>query len=212
MVYSTAMTAERLAWFLSALAFATAMSATPGPNNAMLTASGALFGLRRSVPHLLGVALGFPVMVVAVALGAGQVLRAHPWAEDALRWTGAAYMLWLAVKIARADPVPADPGQRAARPLGFAQAALFQWVNPKAWITAISAVVTYTTGGGALLGEAAVLAAIFFVVSVPSTTLWTLVGVGAARLLRTKRALRRFSLAMAGLLVLSLAPLLLEGR
>ena len=205
--------ADRLAWFASALAFALAMSATPGPNNAMVTASGATWGFRRTVPHMLGIAVGFPVMVFAVGLGFGQVLRANAWAPDALRWAGAAYMLWLAAKIALARPEP-ETGDRAdgrARPLGFGQAALFQWINPKAWVAAVGAVVTYTSGNGAAMAsQAAVLAAIFLLVSLPITGFWTLVGVGAARLLRTARALRRFNLVMAGLLVASLFPLFLE--
>ncbi len=207
------MNADRLAWFASALAFAVAISATPGPNNAMVTASGATWGLRRTVPHMLGIATGFPVMVLAVALGAGQALRANPWAHDVLRWVGAAYMLWLAGKIALARPdseAAPSAGQRS-RPLGFGRAALFQWINPKAWVAAVGAVLTYTSGNGpALVSQAVVLAAMFLLVSLPITLFWTLVGVGAARLLRTGRALRRFNLAMAALLVASLLPLFAE--
>lgn len=200
------------AWFGSAFAFAFAMAATPGPNNAMVAASGANWGLRRTLPHIFGIAVGFPAMVLAVALGAGEILRAYPWIQQGLRWVGGAYMLWLAAKIARADPVPADLApQGSGRPLSFLQAALFQWVNPKAWVTAIGAVVTYTTGGTALLGEASMLAAMFLVIGPPVILGWTLVGVGAARLRRTRRALRCFNIAMAALLVASLIPLLTEN-
>lgn len=207
------MAAGELAWFASALAFAVAMSATPGPNNAMVAASGASWGFRRTLPHMLGVSVGFPAMLVAVAFGAGEVLRTRPWAHDALRWIGAAYLLWLAWHIAVARPkapaVPADPARAVGRPLGFVRAVLFQWVNPKAWVIAAGAVVTYTpSSGGALPAQAALLAAIFLVIILPATALWTLIGVGAARLLRTPRALRRFNLAMAALLVASLLPLL----
>jgi len=207
---------EELAWFGSALAFAVSMAATPGPNNAMVTASGAAWGFRRTLPHMLGISVGFPVMLVAVALGAGELLRAHPWVHEALRWIGAAYLLWLAWKIAAMRPGAAtrDGGTAArdAHPIGFIQAALFQWVNPKAWVIALGAVVTYTTASGAaLVVQAALLAAIFLSVTLPITALWTLVGVGAARVLRTETALRRFNLAMAALLVASLLPLLL-GR
>ena len=205
------MTAELLAWFGSALAFVVAMSATPGPNNAMLAASGANFGFRRTLPHMLGIATGFPAMVLAVALGAGQVLRTNPWAHEALRWVGAAYMFWLAVRIARTDPAAASTNgaARSSRPLSALQAALFQWVNPKAWITAVGAVVTYTSGA-AVTGQAGALAAMFLLVSVPVTAFWTMIGVGAARTFRSTQALRRFNLAMAALLVMSLAGLFLE--
>lgn len=203
---------DGLAWFASALAFAVSMSATPGPNNAMVTASGATWGFRRTVPHMLGIAIGFPAMLVAVALGAGEILRAHPWAHETLRWVGAAYLLWLAWKIGTARVVDgaASAGKGGARPFGFVQAALFQWVNPKAWVIALGAVVTYTTAGGAaLVGQAALLAAIFVLVTLPVLALWTLVGVGAARLLRTPASLRRFNVAMAALLVASLVPMVL---
>ena len=204
-----------LTWLASATAFAVAMLATPGPNNAMVAASGASWGLKRTVPHMLGVCAGLPVLLVAVALGAGEVLRERPWLHEALRWTGAGYLLWLAWRTATARPAPALGlvGSRAAGPgrgpLGFAQAALFQWVNPKAWMTAIGAVATFTTArDGALLGQVAPLAVVILAVSLPTVVLWALVGVGAARVLRTPQALRGFNLAMAALLVASLLPLL----
>jgi threonine/homoserine/homoserine lactone efflux protein len=202
--------AGELAWFASAVAFAVAMSATPGPNNTMVAASGANWGFWRTLPHILGISVGFAVMLVAVALGAGELLRTRPWAHEALRWIGACYLLWLACRIAVARPkAPAGPARAGGRPLGFVRAALFQWMNPKAWVIAAGAIVTYTTGnGGTLLVQAALLAAIFLVIILPAAALWTLIGVGAARLLRTPRALRRFNLAMAALLVASLLPLL----
>ena len=197
-----------LGWFASAIAFAVSMSATPGPNNTMVTASGAAWGFRRTVPHMAGISVGFPAMLLAVALGAGEVLRSRPWLHEGLRWIGAAYLLWLAWHIATARP--ATPGQApAGRPISFPQAALFQWVNPKAWVISVGAVVTYTTAtGGALIAQAAMLALIFVVVTSLCTAFWTMAGVGASRLLRTPAALRRFNLVLAGLLVVSLVPLL----
>jgi threonine/homoserine/homoserine lactone efflux protein len=205
------MSPDRIAWFSSALAFAFAMSATPGPNNAMLTASGANWGLRRTLPHLFGVATGFPAMVLAVGLGAGGLLQNYPFVQHAMRWAGASYMVWLAAKIARADPAPdaKAPAKATGQPLSYFQAALFQWVNPKAWVIAMGGVVTYTTGGAALVSDATILALMFLVVTLPVTFGWTLVGVGAGRMLRTRRSMRRFNFALAALLVLSLVPLLL---
>ena len=209
------MGADEPAWLASALAFAVSMSCTPGPNNAMVAASGATWGLRRTLPHMLGVSAGFPAMLVAVALGAGELLRARPWLHEALRWLGVAYLVWLAWHIATAQPAaaeersPAGPNRLGRRPLTFVQAALFQWVNPKAWVIAFTAVVTYTTAsGGALVAQAALLAAIFLVIILPTTLFWTTVGVGAARLLRTRQSLRTFNIVMAALLIASLLPLL----
>lgn len=204
------MHAATLAWFFSAVAFAVSMSASPGPNNAMVAASGATFGFVRSLPHMLGVAIGFPVMLMLVALGAGDLLRAAPVVHDVLRWVGAAYLLWLAVRIATSLPSP-KAAAGGSRPLSFLQAALFQWINPKAWVIAISAVLTFTTAGAYALPETAMLAAIFLVAILPALAFWTMTGVGAARLLRTTRRIRAFNLAMASLLVASVVGLLREA-
>ena len=188
------------AWLASATGFALAMTATPGPNNAMVAASAANFGLRRSLPHVLGIALGFPVMIVLVALGLAEVLAASPGLQAGLRWVGTAWMLWLAWKIATAEPATADVPSRG-RPMTLVQAALFQWVNPKAWIIASGAILTY--------GRPWVLAVIFGLAAVGCLLGWAAIGLGTARLLRTPEALRWFNRAMAALLVLSLVPVVL---
>jgi threonine/homoserine/homoserine lactone efflux protein len=174
----------------------------------MVAASGATFGFRRTLPHMLGVSIGFPAMLVAVTLGAGDVLRAHPELHAIMRWAGAAYLLWLAWHIATAAPAEAESGgRRRNRPLRFLEAALFQWINPKAWVIALGAIATYTSADG-IRGQALILALVFLVICIPSIALWTAIGAGAARLLRTRRALRLFNLAMAALLIASLLPLL----
>ena len=200
--------ADGWTWLASACAFALSMSASPGPNNTMLTASGASWGFLRSIPHMLGVSVGFPAMLVAVAFGAGAVLHAAPWLQSGLRWIGAAYLLWLAVQIALA--VPAVSGAARGQPLGFTRAALFQWINPKAWVVALGATVTFTTPGVGQGWQAAALGAIFVAVSLPVTAVWTGLGIGAARVLRTPRKLRAFNVAMATLLVASVVGLLAE--
>lgn len=204
------MNTDLTAWLLSVAAFAVSMSGTPGPNNTMVAASGANFGFARTLPHLLGVAIGFPLMLVVVALGAGGVLRAAPGLQEALKWVGVAYLLYLAFKIATAQPGTPDPGTAAGRPLTFLQAALFQWVNPKAWMIALGAIAAYTGAGGASLVQTAALAIIFLIATLPCLAFWTMTGVGAARLLRTRRQLRAFNLVMASLLIASLAPLIGE--
>nr|WP_264185413.1 LysE family translocator [Roseicella aerolata] len=180
------------------------MSATPGPNNALAAATAANFGLRRSLPMVLGVSIGFPVMLVLVAFGAAELLRGVPEVMLVLRWVGAAWMLWLAWQIATA--APAATGMAAGRPMTLLQAALFQWVNPKAWIIAAGAIATYTGGTGGLRREALVLAAMFAVAAFGSLLGWAALGAGTARLLRSPQALRWFNRVMAALLVLSLIP------
>jgi threonine/homoserine/homoserine lactone efflux protein len=220
MTLSVPIATAGFAWLISALAFAVAMTGTPGPNNAMLASSGSLWGFRRTVPHMLGVAIGFPIMLVAVAAGAGGLLLHHPVAMTVMRWVGVAYLLYLAWRIAAAQPRPAaaqpagsDDAPTAkptkGHPLSFAQAALFQWINPKAWLVALSAAATLTSvARHPSLGRAILLGGVFLAVTLPVTAFWTSVGLGAARVFTTRRALRRFNLAMAALLVASVISVL----
>ena len=193
---------------LGALAlFAFVTSVTPGPNNVMLTASGANFGFRRSMPHILGITLGFPAMLVAVGLGAAGVLEASQGVHVALKWVGAAYLLWLAWTVARA--APEAPGARdAGRPMTFLAAALFQWVNPKAWMMLAGALPAFTTVGGSLWSEIGAMAVVFALACLPSCALWCGFGVAIAQWLGSPRALRGFNAAMAALLVASVVALL----
>jgi threonine/homoserine/homoserine lactone efflux protein len=163
---------------------------------------------------MIGVSIGFPAMLVAIAFGAGNLLRTYPEIHPVLKWAGAAYLLYLAFQIARIRPRSSGgasgkrAGKLAARPISFFQAALFQWVNPKAWIIALGAIATYTTPDNVFV-QALFVAGIFLVVCFPSVAFWTLTGVGAARVLKSDRALHRFNLVMAALLVASLLPLFL---
>ena len=204
-----------LAWLISAAAFAVATAGTPGPNNAMLTSSGSLWGFRRTLPHMLGVSIGFPLMMIGVASGLGTLLQHHSSVLTMMRWLGAAYLLYLAWRIATSEP-EASRGDREAgwagpsrRPMSFLQAVLFQWINPKAWLVTISALATVASvGGHPSTLRALSLAAVFLAVTLPVTAFWTLVGVGVSRVFTTARALRRFNVIMAGLLVASLVSVL----
>lgn len=185
------------------LGFAFVSSITPGPNNLMLMASGANFGVRRSLPHLLGVALGHSFLIVVVGLGLIGLFEALPWLRTALTVVGVAYLLWLAWKIATA--VPKD-GASGARPLTFLQAAAFQWVNPKAWFMAIGAITFYATAGSAW--GVLLVALAFLLTNLPSIAAWTVLGQEMRRFLTSPARLRAFNWTMAGLLVLSLWPVL----
>lgn len=198
---------EGIAWLASAAGFAFAMTATPGPNNAMVAASGANFGMRRTVPHVLGVAIGFPAMLVLVALGAAELLQGAPALQQAMRWIGGLWLLWIAWRIATAAPAGGDGRpERRGRPMRFTEAALFQWVNPKAWLIAVSAIGTYVGAGG--LGEALALAVLFAAAAVLCLLAWAALGAGMARVLPGPAAMRRFNIAVAVLLVLSVLPML----
>ena len=190
---------------LPALAlFAFVTSVTPGPNNLMLMASGANFGFRRTVPHMLGVSLGFVLMAFLVGVGLAGLFQTYPVAVTALEVVSVVYMLWLAWKIAHA----AAPKDRevGVSPMTFLQAAAFQWVNPKAWAMALTAVTVYAPDRS--LWTVALVAAIFGAVNLPSVSLWTLIGQQLRRVLTNARRLTIFNWTMAGLLVLSLAPVL----
>ena len=192
---------------LSALvAFAFVTSITPGPNNLMLMASGANFGFRRTIPHMLGISLGHALMIVLVGLGLMQLFEAFPWIETALLAVSVAYLLWLAWKIANAAPPERREGTEAGRPLTFVQAALFQWVNPKAWAMALGAITLYAPSRSGI--AVALVAATFCAVNLPSVSVWTVLGQQLRRILTRPRHLRLFNIAMAVLLVASVAAVL----
>jgi threonine/homoserine/homoserine lactone efflux protein len=190
--------------FLALVGFAFVSSVTPGPNNLMLMASGANFGLRRTVPHMLGISIGHSFMVTMVGLGLGQLFDAYPQARLALQIVSSAYLLYLAWKIANAAP-PRD-GAAQGKPFSFMQAAAFQWVNPKAWYMAIYAITNYTPDGMSVLAGSLIVALVFAGTNLPSITLWATIGTQVKRLLYRPRLLRAFNWTMAGLLVLTLVP------
>ncbi|WPL82160.1 LysE family translocator [Bordetella hinzii] len=187
--------------------FALVSSITPGPNNVMLASSGLTFGFRRTVPHMLGVTIGFSVMILLVGLGLGALFSQLPWLYTALKYGGAAYLLYLAWKIARSGPME-DASQRS-RPLTFMQAALFQWVNPKAWVMTVGVVATYTPQQG-FLANLWVAALVCGLVNLPSISIWVSFGMALRRVLHRPGAVRAFNMTMALLLVISLYPIVLE--
>lgn len=189
---------------LPLLGFAIATSVTPGPNVLMVAAAAANHGVRPTWPHIIGIAAGFAFMLLVVGLGLAGPFALSPSLHLALKWIGAAWLLWLAWKIARSGA----PGEGPSRPpLGFIGAALFQWVNPKAWLIALAAVPAFTSPGGDHLAETLGIATTFLVVAVPCTLVWALLGAGARQVLRAPAALRGFNIAMALLLVASLVPM-----
>ena len=194
-----------LLWGLAVFCFVS--SITPGPNNLMLLTSGVNFGVRRTVPHMLGVGLGFTLMVAVVGLGLAGIFARFPALLVAMKWLGAAYMVYLAVKLARAAPLEA--GAAAGRPLTFLQAAAFQWVNPKAWVMALTAMATYTMPDD-YIRTVWLVALVFGVVNLPCVSSWVLFGTVLRQVLQRPLVVRAFNLVMAALLIASLYPALTE--
>ena len=186
--------------------FAFVASITPGPNNTMLLSAGLNFGFMRTLPHLAGVTLGFGFMVLWVGLGIGALLRLVPSLYTVMQVAGVLYLLYLAFKIARGGAVGAA---RGAAPMTFLQAAAFQWINPKGWIMAVSAVSSYPFSNN-VLGNAALTAVLFIAMNAPAVVIWAACGSSLRRVLANPRVLHYFNLVMATLLVISLYPVVRE--
>lgn len=185
--------------------FAAVSSLTPGPNNLMLMTSGTRFGFTRTLPHLIGVTLGFVFMIVCVGAGLVRLFDIWPMLHAVLKVASIAYLLWLAWKIASA-PVATNPAPgMQSEPLSFMQAALFQWVNPKAWTMALGAVSAYVPVDHPVAGLAMV-ALVFGLVNLPSCAVWAAMGVQLRRFMADPMKLRLFNISMAALLAASLIP------
>jgi threonine/homoserine/homoserine lactone efflux protein len=194
---------------VSLFAFVFVMAITPGPNNVIALSSGATFGFRATTPFMFGVCCGFPVMLLAAALGLGGLLQTIPWLYPAVKMAGVLYLLWLAWKIATASTLGLD-ADAASKPLTMWQACVFQWVNPKAWILALGGVATYAAPDR-FWPTVAVFAVAFIVTCWPSLAVWAGFGVLVRRVLDTPARIRAFNLAMATLLVASLWAVVRDG-
>jgi threonine/homoserine/homoserine lactone efflux protein len=199
---------------LSAAAlFGFVTSITPGPNNMMLLASGLNFGVRRSLPHMLGISVGYVVLMLAVGFGLGEAFRSVPSAFLAIKIAGGTYMLWLAWRIACSAPPERDAEegetklQRAAsRPMTFLGALAFQWINPKAWVIVVTAVAAYVAPQE-FTRDLLVVTGICGLINVPAIGIWAAFGASLRRFLSNPRWRRAFNVTMAVLLVASLKPL-----
>ncbi|MEZ5870598.1 MAG: LysE family translocator [Nitratireductor sp.] len=191
--------------FLALAAFCLVSSITPGPNNLMLLASGVNHGFRQTIPHMLGISLGFAFLLACVGLGLAQVFKAAPMVFTALKFAGCAYLLYLAWKIANSGAP--DAAKAVRRPMTFLEAAAFQWVNPKAWVMGLSAMTIYTIHSN-FLWSVALIVVVFTVINLPSIAVWCGMGVGLRRFLADPVRLRYFNWTMAAMLVASLWPML----
>lgn len=192
--------------YYAIILFVIATCVTPGPNNVMLMSSGANYGVGRTMRHVAGINIGFPLMLMAVGVGAGAIFQEYPWLHEVLQIVGAIYLLILAYQIASAPIVDLD--EQSGRPLGFIAAALFQWVNPKAWVMAVGAVLTYTSPLGTYSLQIFLIALLFCVFGSPCSMVWVFCGQYLRRFLGQPQRLRAFNIAMSLVLVASLIPAL----
>ncbi len=191
---------------LSALiVFAFVSSITPGPNNLMLMNSGANFGFKKTIPHMLGVGIGFTLMIALVGFGVIKLFDAFPLSYEILKVLSIVYLLYLAFKIASSTG-NLEQKSSSAKPFNFVQAALFQWVNPKAWTMALTSISIYapTKSVSAVL----FVSIVFGIVNLPCISSWVVLGQKIQVLLTDKKRLRAFNISMAILLILSLYPAL----
>lgn len=192
--------------FLALVGFAFVSSITPGPNNMMLMASGANFGFRRTVPHLLGVSFGHSFMIVVLGAGLIQIFEAAPITLVIMKWVSVAYLLYLSWKIANAAPKKASGAAVEGKPFTALQAAAFQWVNPKGWFMALTALSVYS--GSQTFMSVLAVAGVFWATNLPCCTSWVALGQQMRRFLTSPARLRAFNWTMAALLVLTLIPIL----
>lgn len=192
---------------IALVTFCVVSTVTPGPNNMMLLSSGATFGFRRTVPHMLGISLGCVIMVLLLGFGLSGLIARVPWLYTVLHIVSTAYLLYLSWRIATSAGVGA-PSARA-RPLRFVDAAAFQWVNPKAWAMTLGATTSFARPDHLTI-DVWIVAMVLAAFGLPCIALWAGGGTVVRRLLARPGALRAFNVGMAALLVASLIPGLVE--
>ncbi len=190
---------------LALTGFALVASTTPGPNNLMVLTSGVNYGFVKTIPHMLGIIFGFSFMIACIALGLWQILERSPGVFTAIKFAGAAYLIYLAWRIANSGPM--KDGDEKGRPMRFLEAAAFQWVNPKGWVMGVTAVAVYTNPANFTV-SAAIVVVVFALSTVPANAVWCGFGVGLREWLSDPKRLRIFNISMAVLLVASLWPML----
>ena len=199
-----------LTMLLSITSFTLASVLTPGPNNIMLLSSGLTFGYRQTIPHMFGIMFGFPLMVICVGMGIGAVFEIFPMVYTALKVVGISYLFWMAWHIANTKGGIKTKDNKNNKPFTFIQGAAFQWVNPKAWIMAITATVSFTTNPKYAFLQVLIIAFIFLLSGIISTNSWTLGGVYLKKLIKNELHVRVFNITMAVLIVASVLPVIFE--
>ncbi|WP_159653267.1 LysE family translocator [Vibrio atypicus] len=188
--------------------FAVSSSVTPGPNNIMVMTSGLNFGVKKSLPLLTGICVGFTVMLLLVGLGFSQLFELFPSLHFIIKCVGVLYLLYLAYLIAKSAGAVESNAQN--KPFSFMKGALFQWVNAKAWVVATGAIAAFTTVGTDFLSQNVMIALTFFVVSFPCVGVWLVFGALLKNALNSAKSRAVFNFTMSGLLVVSVIPVIME--
>jgi threonine/homoserine/homoserine lactone efflux protein len=194
--------------FVSFVLFGVIAAITPGPNNVMLTTTGLNFGVRRGVPHLLGICIGFPVMLALIGLGFGTLFQLYPILHEVIKIVGVIYLLYLAWKIASTRGGAREINQ--SKPINFWQAAAFQWINPKAWIMGSSALAAYTSLDDNFFLQVLIICVTFMIITIPCAGIWLVFGAGLQHFLKDPGHLKIFNISMALLLIASILPVVWE--
>ena len=191
--------------FLSLVLFAFTTSITPGPNNMMLLSSGVNFGMRRTIPHMVGIELGFASVLIAVGFGLVALFNALPTLYLMLKVAGGLYLLWIAWSIGMSRSL--GDGKSSGKPMSLISAAAFQWVNPKAWVMAVSAMAAFSDPFN-IAFSVVVVSITFVVLALPCQGGWAAFGALLRDWLSHPVRLKWFNITMAVLLVISLWPML----
>lgn len=199
-----------VAMIISIATFTISTVTTPGPNNIMLLSSGLTFGYKKTIPHMSGIIVGFPFMVVLVGLGMGVIFEKFPVILSILKIVGILYLFWMAFKIANnTSAYEVNKGQKS-EPFTFFQAAIFQWVNPKAWIMAITAISIFVTANENSYLQVITIAFIYFLSSIISANSWAFGGVVLKKFIKNESSVKKLNIIMAILLIASVLPIIFE--
>lgn len=199
-----------VAMILSIATFTLSTSISPGPNNIMLLSSGLTFGYKKTIPHMTGVFLGFPVMVLVIGLGMGALFEKFPIVLTVLKIVGILYLFWMAYKIANNSSSYDVDENSKSQPFSFVQAAMFQWVNPKAWIMAITSVSVFVTSNEHGITQVIIISIIYFLSGCISCNSWAFGGTILKKFIKSEKSVQRLNILMAILLIASVLPIIFE--
>ncbi len=199
-----------MSFYLALYLFCISTTITPGPNNFMIMMSTLTFGIKKSLPHFFGICLGFTLMVLCIGFGLSSLFTDYPEIHWVIKILGAAYMLFLAVKIMSSSSHTS--GKKTAKPLTFFQAALFQWVNPKAWMMSVGVIATYTSTQMqmSMTTQVLIIAIIYLTSTLPCTGTWLIGGHFFKKMLKNNQQVRIFNLVLGCLLIASIILMLFE--